>query len=173
MISRDPGVANAGSLYAKSSDVGLVLVKSQTVGTGVSSVTVTNAFSADYDNYKIIWTGGSQSVDTNIAMYLGAQQASYYLTLHYSQPSGGGVANATVNNGQVWIWAGGGGSASVEVLCPFLNMATQIQARVRYATIFGNTIGHLANSSSFTSFTFFPGSGTMTGGTIRVYGYRN
>ena len=38
--------------------IGLWLVKSQTVGTGVSSVTVSNAFSADFDNYRIIYSGG-------------------------------------------------------------------------------------------------------------------
>ena len=29
------------------------------------------------------------------------------------------------------------------------------------------------NTTSYTAFTLFPGSGTLTGGTIRVYGYQN
>ena len=32
---------------------GLVLVKSQTIGTGVASVTISDAFSTTYDNYRI------------------------------------------------------------------------------------------------------------------------
>ena len=41
---------------------GLVLIKTETIGTTVSSVTVTSAFSATYDNYKIIVAGGSGTV---------------------------------------------------------------------------------------------------------------
>jgi hypothetical protein len=36
-----------------------------------------------------------------------------------------------------------------------------------------NTGGFLNNTTSYTAFTFTPSSGTLTGGTIRVYGYRN
>ena len=45
-------VLNASDMNA----VGLWLVKTQTIGSGVGSVAVTGAFSADYDNYKIIVT---------------------------------------------------------------------------------------------------------------------
>ena len=40
----------------------LVLVKTQVIGTTVSSVNVTSAFSTTYDNYKITITGGTSSV---------------------------------------------------------------------------------------------------------------
>jgi hypothetical protein len=39
----------------------LTLIKTQTIGTAVSSVTVTGAFSTTYDNYKIIVSGGVAS----------------------------------------------------------------------------------------------------------------
>jgi hypothetical protein len=36
-----------------------------------------------------------------------------------------------------------------------------------------NGNGYLADTTSYTAFTLTPTAGTMTGGTIRVYGYRN
>ena len=51
--------------------VGLWLVKSQTIGTGVSSVTVTDAFSADYDSYKIVISGGVGSATAVLRTQLG------------------------------------------------------------------------------------------------------
>ena len=64
---------------------GLRLIKKQTIGTGVSSVTVTGAFSATYDNYKIIVTGGSNSVGTsNVLTTLGGSTTGYYYNLIYS-----------------------------------------------------------------------------------------
>jgi hypothetical protein len=50
---------------------GLVYVASTTVGTGVSSVTVSSAFNSTYDNYKIIYSGGVGSVTTTISMSKG------------------------------------------------------------------------------------------------------
>ena len=45
---------------------GLTLVKAQTIGTTVSSVTVTDAFSATFDNYKIIISDGVGSTNSGI-----------------------------------------------------------------------------------------------------------
>jgi hypothetical protein len=40
---------------------GLVLIKTETIGTTVGSVNVTDAFSSTYENYKIIISGGASS----------------------------------------------------------------------------------------------------------------
>ena len=55
-------VLTAAELNASS---GIVFVKSETVGTAVSSVTVTNAFSATFQNYKIVIDGVDSSVSNN------------------------------------------------------------------------------------------------------------
>jgi len=34
-------------------------------------------------------------------------------------------------------------------------------------------MGYVNNTTQYTAFTISPSSGTLTGGTIRVYGYRN
>ena len=50
---------------------GLTYVKQQTIGNGVASVTVSDAFSATYDNYKIVINGGATSAQTSISLQLG------------------------------------------------------------------------------------------------------
>jgi len=49
--------------------VGLWLVKTQTVGTGVPSVVVTDAFSANYDNYLVTISGIKTAAAANIASF--------------------------------------------------------------------------------------------------------
>ena len=58
--------------------VGLWLVKTQTIGTGVSSVTVTGAFSADYDNYVITVTGGTASANGSVRLQMNTSTGSTY-----------------------------------------------------------------------------------------------
>jgi hypothetical protein len=162
---------------AQMNTIGMHLVKTQTVGSGVSSVTVTGAFSGDYDNYLIQWSGGTQSVDTNLALQLGSATTNYYSSLIYGNFLGGAPANAAHNNSANWVYAGGGNSTVGKISCmvfdPFLARPSHLQAFVRYATVYGTMVGYQGDSTSFTSFTFIPNSGTMTGGIIRVYGYRN
>jgi len=151
---------------------GLVYVKSQAVGSGVSSVPVADAFSATYDNYRIVWTGGSMSVDTNLMMTVGSASASYYGALIYGSYSGGSASVAGDLNQSRWSWAGGSTMATIDIYNPFATTATDISSRARYSTVYGTYQGTLLTTASYTSFTFTPASGTMTGGTITVYGYR-
>jgi agmatine/peptidylarginine deiminase len=53
---------------------GLRLIKTQTIGTSVSSVSITNAFSATYDSYKIIIEGGSMTSDGDLSLNLTGQR---------------------------------------------------------------------------------------------------
>jgi hypothetical protein len=154
--------------------IGLWLVKSQTVGSGVSSVTVTGAFSADYDNYLITYTGGT-SLDTNTTLKLGSAVTGYYGSLIFGNYASATVTGANDNNQSQFSFVGGGAFTScyIEVLTPFVNTGTEVRARVRYSTVYGTYIGARVTAESFTSFILAPAAGTFTGGTIRVYGYRN
>lgn len=160
---------------AQMNSVGCWLVKTQTVGTGVSSVTVTGAFSADYDNYLITDTGGAMSSDTAYRLTFDSANTQYYYTMIYGSFAGGAVNLAAGNNDVLINYAGGSATRNghIEVQSPFAVSNTEIRARVRYATIYGTTVALHASPTSFTSFTITPAAGTMTGGTIRVYGYRN
>jgi hypothetical protein len=159
--------------------VGLWLVKTQTVGAGVSSVPVTGAFSSDYANYFITWQGGSMSGDTALALRLGSTASGCYgAFIHTPNYNLAGVSNAPDVNTAAFTYAGGGNSsqAQMSVFLSGPNTATRTfltGGQVSYGNIFGTYNGVEISTTQHTAFTLTPFSGTMTGGTIRVYGYRN
>jgi hypothetical protein len=158
---------------------GLQLVKTQTVGSGVASVTVTDAFSAEFDNYKIMWSGGAGSAGFNVRLQMGSATSGHTNSLIYNVfGSASTVIGAAVQNAAYWEWAGAGNSTSIfanlDLLSPFLAENTRMIAAWTPPDGAGWSSGVLLDTSSYTSFTLTPGiSGTFTGGTIRVYGYRN
>jgi hypothetical protein len=158
--------------------VGLWLVKTQTVGTAVSSVTVTGAFSADYDNYKIVYTGGTASASTYLKVTLGGSTTGYYGTLVYGTFATAVVSgNVNDNNAAQWSFVGAATTdfarLAMELQNPFASTRTFISATYSDAGNAGSFNGYLGNNTSHTAFTITPNAGTLTGGTIRVYGYRN
>ena len=164
---------------AQMNAVGLWLVKTQTIGSAVSSVSVTDAFSADYDNYKIIVSGGTASASSNLNLRLGASATAYYGGLIFMAYTAG-VTSAGLNNGSSIPWVGSGEAAGLQVnldlLNPFLAKVTTFNgsyAGNATGSIAGNLNGFHNSAVSYSAFTLFPASGTLTGGTIRVYGYRN
>ena len=52
--------------------VGRWLVKTVTVGSAVTTVPVTDAFSTEYDNYEIVFSGGSKSSPGTMNMQFGS-----------------------------------------------------------------------------------------------------
>jgi hypothetical protein len=160
---------------------GLVLVKTQTVGSAVSSVEVTGAFSSTYDIYKITYTGGVSSTDTAVYLQLGSSTTGYYGATY------GGVAGGTadvggMNNSANWIYAGVAtadtATLSVELVGPNLAKYTHLHSvwfDPRTNGAYRSTTGVHRVATSYTAFTIAPytGGATLTGGTIRVYGYRN
>ena len=104
-------VLNATDMNA----VGLWLVKSQVVGNAVSSVTVTGAFSADYDSYRIIYSGGSQSSAGELRMTLGATGGVvYYSSIIYATWTG--ATGGTGGNG-IAYWNVGSGRPAGNSVC--------------------------------------------------------
>jgi len=146
--------------------VGLWLVKSQTVGTGVASVTVTGAFSADYDNYKIIYTGFTGSAVHNMQLLLGGTTIGYYGFGTYGVSTASTVLGIPDNNAARFGYVGGGGAyggiANVDVYTPFIASQTQVSAVISVATNFGFYGGRLDNTTSYTAFTLRPDTGTLT-----------
>jgi hypothetical protein len=160
---------------------GLVYIKSQTVGTGVSSVTVTGAFSATYDNYFITWTGGVFSTLALLGVYMGDTAGSGYYGAKVYSGVGGTVGGAGDNNNSQWQHANAGSSGisntAFTLLDAFPARRTSISSQYYEAnggsSVFGTYQGLHDSAISYTSFTLDPqGATTMTGGTITVYGYR-
>ena len=156
---------------------GLTLITAQTIGSAVSSVTVSNAFSATYDAYKITVTGGvGSAADQEFSFQLGASTTGYYsqtvFTSYNLSVSGGGTSN-----GAAFYYIGGispnGLSMNMEIQNPFLAKYTTCQFGYTLLARAGAGNGNHQVATSYTSFTIAPGTGTLTGGTIRVYGYQN
>lgn len=160
---------------------GLQLVKTQTIGTAVSSITVTDAFSADYDSYRVIISGtGVASTSNTLNLTLGAT-ASGYSRVGVSMSTNSTTVGGFANEGAASIGAVGLGSTAnlslaAEIHNPFLATQTVVNSfsgRTIASGTFLWLAGYVNNTTSYTAFTLTTNTGTVTGGTIRVYGYRN
>jgi hypothetical protein len=163
---------------AQMNAVGLWLVKSETIGSAVSSVTVTGAFSADYEAYKIIISGGVGSTSADLQLTLGATASGYYAGYARAEYAAGASALTSNNGASSWTRAGSGSTdtlfANFELINPFLTKRTIINGfnAFQVTTLSGGAFGgFLDNATSYTGFTVTASTGTLTGGTIRVYGY--
>ena len=76
---------------------GLVFIKSVAIGTAVSSVAVTGAFSATYDTYKIVINGGVASGNIDGGCQLGATTTGYYSTRTGTSYTGTVSGNGSAN----------------------------------------------------------------------------
>ena len=163
-------VTSAGGTAATASN-GVI-----TIGTGNTSVTVNNAFSSDYDNYLITINGeSSNQTRTDLTMTLGASTASYYSQLVYGAYASTPLATAA-NNAAAWKWVGScltdSVAASITVMNPNRAEFTRYTAPWWADVDAGNGSGVHLVATAYTSFTIAPAVGTITGGQIRVYGYR-
>ena len=156
---------------------GLRLVKKQTVGSSVSSVAVTSAFSTTYKNYKIIMTGGVCSTTTDMLFSLSGITSGYFTRLQYGSFVNTNVQAVNTGTSAQWSWAGGGNTAGQAM---DFNLFNPFEARPKWVTStfikfdngdVGMTNGYNNSTTSSTGFTITVGSGTITGGTIYVYGY--
>lgn len=167
-------------LVPATTTAGLELISSTTIGSGVSSVTVSNAFSSTYDNYKIIVSGGAASGNSYLKLTLGATTTGYYFAGFYTAASwasgvtGYGAANVAA------LDAGGattlGLQSNIDVFAPNLAARTTFQfaySDIRTAGSWSSYGGFLNDATQYTAFTLTINAGTMTGGTVKVYGYKN
>ena len=158
---------------------GLRLIKTQTIGTAVSTVTVTDAFSATYDNYKITITGGTPSATNSVLLTLGATATGYYNTLIYQNFATPTTLSATGNANTTTFYRSGfyttdGIVMDCELQNPFNTKRTTgrgIWQGTLTTSDSGSWTGFLNNTTSYTAFTITAATGTWTGGTIAVYGY--
>ena len=157
---------------------GLVYVTSATVGTGVSSVTVSNCFSSTYDNYRITWTGGTCSASGSGAIQLSGITTGVYSGAlpfwNWATASYGAVADAA---NTVWRFIGGGstlfGSINFDLSNPNATKVKTIQSWYTRDGYSGFYTGFCNSTSAATGFTISNTDwGNMTGGTVTVYGYR-
>jgi hypothetical protein len=158
-------------------NAGLVFVKAHNVGaTGVTSITVTDAFNSTYDAYKIVATNVTTTGNGIVSFALGGIATGWYGNLIYANFSSGAVSSFGYNNVASISHAGGTNSQglmySVEVLNPFLAKAKFMTSIFVDNANAGTIQTQNTSTTSATSFTLGCTAGTMTGGQITVYGYR-
>jgi len=167
-------------LDAKSpvSTTGLVLLASQTIGSAVSSVTVSNVFSSSYDNYRIVvanCTASGAGTQVNFSMNNSTggtyNWAGNYIT--YASTTNNVIVGA--NNSVASICLSGVNNTNnftMDVLSPFLTTRTTWTTQYSNSGYRGSFGGFDNNAVSQTGFTIVATGITFTGGTIKVYGYK-
>jgi hypothetical protein len=160
---------------------GLELVKTQAVGgTAVTTVTVADAFTANYDHYLITYTGGTLSGLADMGFYFGSTPpaSGYSESQIFTRYDTGASGVSTVNNGSEWTFIGGGDTTgtflSFQIFNPFNTGRAKYLAYQGLVGVFNvSGTGIFTDTASQTGFTLNPSStNTMVNGTIRVYGYR-
>jgi hypothetical protein len=150
-----------------------------TVGSAVSTVTITNAFSANYTNYQIVVSGMTASIiDNAYNLRLSGSTGSTYSTfLKWTQFSTGSVNGTQTATGTSFFMPLSGNvancNATVDLWNPFLTVRTGMSGSGTNNGYWCSMGGEDSNAVSHTGFSIIFAAGTLTGGTIRVYGYRN
>ena len=168
-----------GSAWVQSiTPAGYSLIKSQAIGTSVTSVAVTGAFSTLYDTYQIAVSGGVASQDTGMKLILGATVTNYRYGLIYQALGTSTVLGDSATSTSL-RYAGTATTNQLNALItiqnPFLTRHTTFSALYNNTTGLeaGWTTGVLVDNTSYTGFTLSTvGAGSWTGGTIYVYGLR-
>ena len=165
--------ASAGGTAPTASD-GVI-----TVGTSNTSITIDNAFSADYLNYRIIFSGIDFSAGANLhAFRVGTTATGYFGAIYVHNYTGSPSQYFNSNNATSSPITMGGTENDTFVT---LDIARPFESgRKAWTGMFSATgqQGHFGFTNttlttSATQFMLLTLSGTMTGGQIRVYGYRD
>jgi hypothetical protein len=161
---------------------GLTLISTTTIGTAVTSVVLTNVFSATYDNYKIVLSGGAASATSDGNFVLGAAVTGYYSSFTYANIQAGSVLTSVGQNnsstaGTIFAYTSNGINGMIDLYQPFLTSRTNFFFTAQTMAVAGTRWqggGFQDSATSFTGITFSTQSGhTLTGGTIKVYGLAN
>jgi hypothetical protein len=152
-----------------------------TIGSANTSIAVANAFSTNYEAYKIVVSGGVGSTSAVLNFTLGSSSTGYYRSAvgyRYDNVAAiqGGAANASsfVSGFMTTV----GLSMILDVVNPALTQRTMFAGGYgEFRSVSGSGGVHVQGfhdvATAYTGFSIAANSGNITGGTIRVYGYRN
>jgi hypothetical protein len=156
---------------------GLTLVSSTTIGSAVASVTISNAFSATYVNYRIVISNSdSSSGGSPLTLVLVGSTANYNGTTRYFYTDGSTGSVQRITQASAYLSATGDQN---ETSCSFDIFQPNLAAYTTWAgTAFASNDLSLFGgvhkvATAYTDLTIGITAGTLTGGTIKVYGYSN
>lgn len=170
---------------AVGSGTGSVSTQGAVTFSGASSVSINNAFSSTYDNYKIVLEVTTASATGYITSRLRASgsdntTSNYSCSMFVIQHGTSGTNNDNGGTGQTsfnkfgYVSTGSKEYWDITLFNPFKTNETAYCAGVVpiYAAEDWFTGGRFNATTSFDGITFAPASGTFAG-TIRVYGLKN
>lgn len=148
-----------------------------TVGTTVSSVTLNGVFSSDYTDYRVVITAvNGTNGGSYVTCQFGAEATGYYGSLFYDLYTGASNGYGRNNNGASFyvgiIGANNDTNSSFDIHAPNLAKRTCANGTFNGDNYSGWFGGQLANTTQYTDLKIGTSLGTLTGGTIVVYGYR-
>ena len=156
---------------------GLTLISTTTIGSAVSSVTVSSVFSSTYDNYRVIVNNTTSTAANGFGLtFNNSAGSTYQSVLNYTAIGAGSGVESEVNATKIKAGITTISSKfglSGDFLSPNIAAATQyigLGISLSYGT---SSMGYDTGTTAHTGFTFTPVAGTLTGGTIKVYGYQN
>ena len=162
---------------------GLVYVGQVTAGSGVATLSLNNVFSATYNAYRVVVSGGTTNGTISCTTQLidsggTAVATGYYEVFLYSTYASSGVSTANSSNiasflrGVNSIGTGYSMTGVFDLLNPFTAEPTHYYNSV--SPIGGNaglSMGYQSSASSYTGLKLTT-TGTMTNTLLTVYGYR-
>lgn len=157
---------------------GLVLLSSSTIGNAVSTITVSNVFSSTYDNYRVMISSGTHTVNGNYIYikFNNSSGSTYYSSGYYELYTGGAVNALAQNAGSalpIGITHVNSTNLIADISGPYLAVYTGANGGSWAANDSSGLLNGVdKNAVSNTGFTISFGAGNITGGTISVYGYR-
>jgi len=165
-------VSSAGGTAATLATNGTI-----TIGTSNTSVTVNGAF-VGYDNYRIVISGVTASVASDYSFQLSGITTSVYQTFGYFMTPGTATMNAYAPAAATQWLIGSQNTvrfaAVFDVIGPALAQQKFFICPAGLSTTgFYSFSGSCTSTAAATGFTITANTGNHTGGTIRVYGYRN
>ena len=163
---------------AKTTDQGLVHINTTTF-TAVSSVSLNNVFTSDYENYRIVLSRNSSAgdylsmrlrssgVDTTSADY------DYIRVFVYGSGTVAGFRGLSDTSWSLGYYPTVRiGNCSADIYGPNLAASSQYAATGGSGQELTTLMGELDLATSYDGFTLIPSAGNMTGN-ISVYGYKN
>ena len=177
-------LASASTTYAPVAAGGLVLLNTTTIGSAVSSASINDVFSATYTNYRVIVKPNAYSTADVLKMRFRVSGTDNSTTDYRYGGVNFGTSfdpyyDANYGNTSIVLHRYGRANGThlvMDIMNPFVTNYTTLtstSAEVGTGPRLNNLAGGFLSTTSFTGFTIFPDGGTITGGTIKVYGYRD
>jgi len=165
-------------------NAGLDYIKQVTVGSAVASVDVTSCFSATYDNYRIVYSNITPSAgqDLTVTLLSGTTPSTtgYYRGFIYVNLATSAVTGSALQNAGSFPVASVSSTSFrhagiIELFMPFLTQYTGMWSTnylMRTDITAPAVSGSHQVATSYDGLRITTSTGTITGGTITVYGYR-